>query len=137
MEDKPDLGRWVLGITATIFIGYGLICFLYPGFVASIVSLEPTGESALIELRAMYGGLQMAIGLLALSGALMAELRRPTLLMILFLLGGLALARTLAVMISGIWDFYNLFALVYEISTALAALVAVTRPTSGDDATRA
>lgn len=136
MEDKPDLGRWVLGVTAAIFIGYGLICFLYPGFVASIVSLEPTAASALIELRAMYGGLQTAIGLLALSGALMADLRRPTLLMTLILLGGLALARASAIMIAGLWDFYNLFALVYETATALAALVAVARPTSGAGATK-
>lgn len=135
MEGKHDLGRWVLGVTAAIFIGYGLICFLYPSFVASIVSLEPAAESALIELRAMYGGLQTAIGLLALSGALMADLRRPTLLMILLLLGGLALARAFAFMISGSWDFYNVFALVYETATALAALVAVARPTSGVGAT--
>lgn len=128
MGDKPDLGRWVLGITAAIFVGYGLLCFFYPGFVATLVSLEPTDEAALVELRAMYGGLQVAIGLTALTGTLVADLRRSVLLMTLFLLGGLALARVLGVTLHGSWDFYNLSALAYETLTALAALTALIRP---------
>ena len=57
---------------------------------AGVAFQSPTGST---ELRAMYGGLQIAIGALAGLAALRASLARPALLAIAFLTAGLGSAR--------------------------------------------
>ena len=66
----------------------------------------------------MYGGLQAALGALALAGALRAGLRRPALVTLGFLASGLALARLAGAALDGAASAYTLAGLGFEITTA-------------------
>ena len=66
----------------------------------------------------MYGGLQAAIGALALGGVLRASLERPALIALLFLTTGLASARISGVLLDGSPTSYTFAGLGFEVSTA-------------------
>ena len=71
--------RIVLGLSAAIWLPYGLYCFFAPDALAAIAGVASNSTTGSIELRAMYGGLQLSIGALALAGLLRASLQRPAL----------------------------------------------------------
>jgi uncharacterized membrane protein YhhN len=72
----------------------------------------------------MYGGLQLAIGALALAGLLRESFRRPALVALVFLAGGLFVARAAAAAFEGELSSYTLSGLGFELVTvALASWV--------------
>jgi hypothetical protein len=106
--------RIFLGLNVLVWLPYGLYCFLQPGSLAEtagVISTTPTGST---ELRAMYGGLQSAIGALALAAFLRAELERPALLAIAFLAGGLGIARISGAALDDGWSFYTGMGMGFE-----------------------
>jgi hypothetical protein len=110
--------RVFLAFSVLLWLPYGVYCFFDPGFLAGaagIVSQSPTGST---ELRAMYGGLQAAIGGLALAGVVSGPLRRPALIALGFLAAGLALARLGGAALDGGISAYTLAGLGFEITTA-------------------
>ena len=86
-----------------------------------------TDTGATTEVRAMYGGLQAAIGCLTLGGLLRASLVRPALLTVAFLTTGLASTRLAGVLIDGSFSSYTAGGLGFEIVSALAALLLLRR----------
>jgi len=84
--------------------------------------------TATTELRAMYGGLQAGIGTLALLACFRPGLRVPALTTLLFLTGGLALARTLGVAVDGGLSSYTAMGLGFEFASASAAAWLLARP---------
>jgi Domain of unknown function (DUF4345) len=114
--------RVFLGLSALVWLPYGILCFLRPGFLAGAAGVAATTATGTIELRAMYGGLEAAIGLLAAGAVVNPSLRRPALLMLAFLCTGLGSARLIGVVLDGTLTAYTAFALVLELgSAALAA----------------
>ncbi len=114
--------RVVLGLSALVWLPYGIFCFLQPGFLegsAGIAAYSPTGT---IEIQAMYGGLQAAIGGLCVAALWRTELVRPALVTLAFLAAGLFAARLTATAVEGSLDAYTGFALGFELATAAAAL---------------
>jgi hypothetical protein len=114
--------RVFLALSALVWLPYGLWCFASPGFLEGAAGVASTSATGSTELRAMYGGLQAALGALALGGLLRPALRRPALLALGFLTAGLALARLGGLALDGSASAYTASALVFEIpSAALAA----------------
>lgn len=110
--------RVFLALSALLWLPYGVWCFFDPGTLAASAGVafqSPTGST---ELRAMYGGLQTALGALALAGALRPPLRRPALLTLGCLASGLALARLGGVALDGAPSAYTVAGLGFEITTA-------------------
>jgi hypothetical protein len=124
----PVLGKFLLWLTAAMFIGYGLVCLFLPGLPAGYAGLAIVSGDALPELAGMYGGLQTGMGVFSLMGALKAEYYRPALMMLLLGVGGLALARCL-------WAFsgadevsgYTFGAMATEYGIAILAALALRR----------
>ena len=113
--------RIFLALSALVWLPYGLYCFFAPTALAGTAGVDATSVTGTIELRAMYGGLQVALGALALAGALHLSWRRPALGALLFLCAGIALARIAGTLIEGELSAYTGFALAFEIaSTGLA-----------------
>lgn len=121
--------RIFLGLSALVWLPYGLFCFFQPGYLeqaAGVVSATRTGT---IELRAMYGGLQAALGALAAAGALRPALARHALVSLAVVCGGLGVARGCAALAAGAASGYTAFALGFEwTSAALAAWLLARRP---------
>ena len=113
--------RIFFGLTALIWLPYGIYCFFAPGYLAQIAGVAATTTTATIELQAMYGGLQAGIGAFALAAALRPALIGPALIASCFLFPGLAVARLLAALGAGEFSSYTVMGLGLEWgSTALA-----------------
>lgn len=117
--------RIYLWFCAVAFLPYGLYCFAQPGALEEIAGVAFTSPTGSVELRAMYGGLQTAVGVLALLGALRAGLARTAVTAIAALCGGLALARLSGAVVEGSFASYTVLGLGFEITlfaTGLAVL---------------
>jgi hypothetical protein len=120
-----------LGFLAALFVGYGLACLASPSILADATGMQfPTG-TATVEVRAMYGGLQTAVGLLALLGLLREGLRAPMLLCLGVILFGLASGRLIGIAVDADPGSYNYVAVVFEGISAAAAFGLLSRESAG------
>ena len=118
---KCMAARAFLAVSALIWLPYGLFCFARPEFLSEAAGVFAATTTGTIEIRAMYGGLQAAIGLLALAGALRSDWRPRALAALLFLCAGLGGSRLLAALLAGQVSPYSAAALAFEwISAAIA-----------------
>ena len=106
--------RIFLALCAALWLPYGLLCLANPGSLAEAAGVVATSATGTIELRAMYGGLQAAVGALALLGALRPAFAPHALLALGALAAGLALARTASAAAAGSFEGYTLGALGLE-----------------------
>ena len=122
------LGKFILWLSAIMFIAYGLACLVTPGLPAGYAGLDLISTDAVPEIGAMYGGLQTGFGLFCLLGALRAEYHRPALVLLVLCIGGLALARSFwALTGDGMIGSYTYGAAAYEITTTVLAALALRR----------
>jgi len=56
--------RWVLGLTTAIFLGLGVAFMFAPGMMIGAIDLKAESPKALADVRAVYGGLDLTIGIL-------------------------------------------------------------------------
>jgi hypothetical protein len=120
--------RIFLGLTGLLWLPYGLFCFVRPGFLAAAAGVAASSSTGTIELRAMYGGLQAAFGVLALLGALRPALTRTALLTSLFLCAGLGSSRLLGAIAASEVSSYTGQALAFELGSTVVALLLLRRP---------
>jgi hypothetical protein len=113
--------RVFLALSTLLWLPYGIYCLLRPESLADAAGVafhSPTGST---ELRAMYGGLEAALGVLAGLALLRPRMVRPALIAIGFLTSGLAAARLAGVALDGGFSSYTAMALGIEIPSALIA----------------
>jgi len=119
--------RIFLAAMTIVWLPYGLYCFLDPDALRAMAGVVATTPTAMTELRAMYGGLQSAIGALSLAATVRPRLERPALIMLATLLPGLASARLLGLALDGSWSSYTAMGLAFEITGALVAITLLGR----------
>ena len=119
--------RILLAVTGLVFFVHGLVCFIHPATIGIESGLAMPTPSSVIEVRAEYGGLPIALGLFFLAAALQKIEVRTGLIVMLTATGGYATSRILAVAIMGDLDQYNAAAILYEVTTALLSLWALKR----------
>lgn len=93
-------------INALVWTGYGILCLLVPGMlsgevVTDLIVFDLTEAVAKTEVRAMYGGVQLAIGLFAALVLLKQLHQRTALLFYLLLFAGLTFSRAAGLLIDG------------------------------------
>ena len=110
--------RVFLGLSALVWLPYGIFCFFQPGYLGEAAGVTIGSTTGSIEIRAMYGGLQAAIGVLATLAIYRPDWVRPALVTLLFLPAGLGSARLLGAALDGEVSAYTGFALVFEFSSA-------------------
>ena len=123
-----------LGLNALVFIGYGLACLASPALVADLTGMELATGVASVEVRAMYGGLQTAVGLLALLGAWRPGMQAAVLLALVFLFFGLASGRILGIVVDPDPGVYNFGAVAFEATFGVVAMVLLSRSASDQSA---
>jgi hypothetical protein len=119
--------RIVLTATGLMFFIHGLICFIHPATIGIESGLAMPTPGSVIEVRAEYGGLPIALGLFFLAAALQKIPVRTGLLVMVTALGGYASARIAAALITAEIDPYNAAAIVYELTSASLGLWALKR----------
>lgn len=93
-------------ITASVWIPWGIYCLLVPeawsgAVIPGMEVFTLDTATARTEVRAMYGGLQIAIGLISLIAVFKKEHRATVLLFLTLALSGLALCRMYGIIIDG------------------------------------
>lgn len=123
--------RVLLSVTGLVFFVHGLVCFVHPATIGIESGLAMPTPSSVIEVRAEYGGLPIALGLFFIAAALQKVAPRTGLLVMVVSLGGYATARVLAVSLAGSIDTYNGAAIAYEVISAGLGFWALRRLPSG------
>jgi hypothetical protein len=114
--------RIFLFVNAAAWLPYGLFCLVQPGFLGDVTGMTLDSSTAATEVRAMYGGLQAAIGTLALLGALRPAFLKPALTMLVFLCSGLFLGRAYGVFTDGQISAYTGSAVAFELIASSVAI---------------
>ena len=109
------LEKGFLILTAIVWVPYGVMCFLDPAALAESTGVVASTPTASTEIRAMYGGLQTAIGVLALLAIFKSGLARSALVCLATLSAGLLTARLLGLAIDGGYTAYTGMAIGFEI----------------------
>jgi hypothetical protein len=107
-----------LAVSAVLWFPYGVFCFVRPDYLAGAAGVSASNATGVIELRAMYGGLQAAIGVLAGLAFACPTLRRAALVTLLCVYAGLGLSRLGATFAAAEVSAYTGFALVLELGSA-------------------
>lgn len=110
-----------LGFSALAWLPYGLFLAVTPTYLYEIAGLAANTPTALTEVRAMYGGLQAAIGALALYALFKPQQAQGTLTALAFIFTGLASVRIIGALLDGEVGGYTGMALVFEIFCSVCA----------------
>ncbi|MEM1154776.1 MAG: DUF4345 family protein [Pseudomonadota bacterium] len=120
-----NLERFIIFLAAFFFLLYGLAFAFLPAAMAMVVTgSEPEGISALIDFRATYGGLNIAVGLV-LFYLFTIKQRRACLVVIIVLLLSMAVTRTIGLLTEGSGNLFMYLFLVLEILGAALAAIAM------------
>lgn len=120
------LGKVVLWVSAVVFISYGIACFFSPGLPAGLAGLQIINGDGYAEMGAMYGGLQMGVGVFCLLGATQDSYYRPALALLVISIGLLATGRLYSTLTgSDPVGAYTWGAISYEFATAILAAIAL------------
>ncbi|MGZ5202837.1 MAG: DUF4345 domain-containing protein [Telluria sp.] len=119
--------RIYLGVSALAFVLIGLNTFHDPAAAVAGLELRPATVSALNEVRANYGGLQITIGLVLLAGVLSSAWLRPALWVNAAVTGGLIAGRIVSIALDGMPNRAVTGFFVLEIVAALIALALLWR----------
>ncbi|HDZ07477.1 DUF4345 family protein [Pseudohongiella sp.] len=119
------LGKTVLGVSALVFIAYGLVSLVSPAIPAGFAGLEMGNGDAFAEVGAMYGGLQTGIGGFCLLALIKPDFYRGGLALLTIGIGAMTMARLVSLlMATDAVSAYSYGALGYECATAVLAAVA-------------
>ncbi|MET0985549.1 MAG: DUF4345 domain-containing protein [Steroidobacteraceae bacterium] len=119
-------------ITGVLWLGYGIYLLIAPQELAGIAGVTATSTTGTVELRAMYGGLQAAVGVLALWAGVSAAWRTQGLTALLFLYGGMGLARLASAAVTQEFSTYVIGALCFELPSAWIAWALLRREVRPD-----
>jgi hypothetical protein len=114
--------RIFLGLCALLWTPYAIQLLFDPAALTEAANVAATSATGVAELRAMYGGLQAAIGLLALAGAVRPALAPYALATLGAVCAGLGIARLGAAAVGGAFSDYTNMALALELVTLACVL---------------
>ena len=109
--------------TLLVWLPWGLICIFNTDLIASVIGVSSITESGTTDIRAMYGGVQTAIGLMA-ALALLNRRYFPNLLFCLAFMGScLALSRSYGLAMDNSSTLYTWGVIAYEYFAAISAII--------------
>jgi hypothetical protein len=114
----------VLTIGGLSFLGFGGASLFWPETLLSGIGVTATTLEAQAEIRSMYGGLELGLGILLLNCFVPAR-QHFGLLLSIASFGGLGLARLISMLVLGVSTPFLLFALIWELLIAALALLAL------------
>ncbi|MFQ3323546.1 MAG: hypothetical protein ACI90U_001369 [Pseudomonadales bacterium] len=117
------LARVLLIFNGLFYAVYGTMCFVDPTTAANLVGFSLGYTSGPVEVMAMYGGMQLAIGFYSTVKAKDALSAPHGLEVLAVLMGGLGIARLIGLTIYSP-DSYNLTIGCYEVCVCLLAIYA-------------
>lgn len=90
-----------IGVLGLIFAAYGAACFINPALLESMAGILSTNSTASTEIRAMYGGVQIGIGMFYCFTAVLKHHLKTTVLLHTVLFSAVVLTRSLGIFLDG------------------------------------
>ena len=118
------MGRIVLWVMGLGFVAFGVAYLVDPHGMMEIVGLALTSPAAAADIRAIYGGLQLSLGLFLLACARRDDWTTPGLLASCYAFSFVAGCRLAGVARDHATDGVTLAALAVEITCAVVSVVA-------------
>jgi hypothetical protein len=118
------LARLSLSVMAATFLSLGLMSLIAPKNLTQLVELSMPTPVAVMEVRALYGGLFFGIGAFFLVFARRDEWFRPGLVAQAGVMGGFVLGRTLGILLDGAPSPFIAALLAGEVVMVVVALAA-------------
>ncbi len=115
----------VLLLSGLSLLGFGLAIIYAPLEVMAMAAVQAQGAAAAVELRAFYGGLELALAALVLICAAYPARRRDGLWLSLFIFAGIGLTRAAGMLWNDVSTSFLQLALGVELGTAALAAVAL------------
>lgn len=106
--------RYFLATLGALFVIQGSVQLVEPSVITNFVGVYADNLTGQIELRVIYGGLHVALGVLCLWGALNQVNTRATLTAMLFVSLGVALPRVILGLFYGDFSAYSVLAMTME-----------------------
>ncbi len=122
-----SLTRIFLLVQAVIFGLFGLYAFFNPNVIMDVLGAPSISRQGIYEIRSVYGGVSMAIGVLSFAGFLKASMVRPALYFILTYTGGYAFARFAALPLDGMPSAKMMVFIGFEVISAFIAIYLIRR----------
>ena len=123
-----QLPKLLIILTALFFLMYGVAFALFPTALLSwVTDGQVDSSSALIDLRATYGGMSLAIGVMLLLSARNPHWHRLGLITIVVLMLCMAGGRTLGLVLDGSPNVMMWVYLALEVTVAMIALLLLRR----------
>ncbi len=108
--------------TGLLLTLYGAFLYFDPQYLIDLLELGG-GHPARTELRAMYGGLQLGVGVFLLLAAQKdTAYQQMACTVMIACFTGLSTARAAGMLVDGV-DSYNLYACLYEAATVVLAIL--------------
>lgn len=133
----PRWAREIVLLNAIAFVAFGAAFLLLPGTLAPMLDIELATSTAFADVRAIYGGLPLAVGLFFALGLRRPAWFAPSLFLVAACCGELALARLYSVLVSGVPGATILVFLALEAACAVWAALAYRAVTGNVAASRA
>lgn len=109
------------------FLGFGAWLLFDAEAGLARVGIAALDRAGLIELRALYGGLELGLGVFFLLCGARPNWRRPGLWAVLLGVGGIGLTRLTGIALSGVFTSFLAVALAWELGSAALAALALYR----------
>ncbi|MEZ4381923.1 MAG: DUF4345 family protein [Nannocystaceae bacterium] len=100
VERSSPFALTIVLLTALSFIGVGAAFIVDPTGMAAIVDIKATSTLARNDIRAIYGGVEIGLGVALLAALAGGGPERP-LKSTIYVFGGLVLARSLSIALDG------------------------------------
>lgn len=111
--------RVFLAVQILVLAGFGVAYFLRPQEMGAISGMLLMEASAVTDVRAYYGALQVGVAVFLGLGLWLRELTRPALTLLLVLYVSLALGRIVGMWLDGgAQQTFNLWAALFEMVSA-------------------
>ena len=122
-----SIGRFSIILSAIVFGGFGVAFLLFPLLMASIVGIELPTPSAVIDVRATYGGLEIGLAMFFTICAFRESWIRPGLVAQAASLGGFAFGRIIGLILDGTPQPVIYYLLVAECAGCVLGLFALVK----------
>jgi hypothetical protein len=123
VNDTSRSARPLLIANLAVFVAYGIAAVLFPANLAQLAEVQLPSSSALADLRALYGGLSLAIAALFLQALRDPRWVAPAVFMAIAASLGPASVRLYSCAVSGVPNELVLGFIVTEIGGAVWAFV--------------
>lgn len=115
-----------LGVQVLVWLPAAAVLFAPEALeqIAGLAASSPTGTT---EIRAMYGGLEVGVGVMCLIAIFRPDLVRAALFALACLTGGLVVGRALGWAIDGSGTPYTVSVLSFEVFTFVVSALVLSR----------